>query len=114
MKNKLVGREGESLAAGYLRAKGYKILASGYSCRYGEIDLIAQKGEIISFIEVKTRQNDNFAPAWQAVNTAKQERIKLTAMHWISENHENFQYRFDIIEVYMQPKRINHIENAFA
>ncbi len=57
----LLGRWGEKQAAGYLHQKGYRLLAAGYRCRMGEIDLIAQKGRELAFVEVKLRRNANFA-----------------------------------------------------
>ena len=53
----LLGRWGEKQAAGYLHQKGYRLLAAGYRCRMGEIDLIAQKGRELAFVEVKLRRN---------------------------------------------------------
>ena len=56
-----LGRWGEKQAAGYLHQKGYRLLAAGYRCRMGEIDLIAQKGRELAFVEVKLRRNARFA-----------------------------------------------------
>ena len=60
MDNRVFGRIGENAAADVLRAKGYRILKQNYRCRYGEIDIIAEKYGDMSFVEVKTRQNLNF------------------------------------------------------
>jgi putative endonuclease len=62
-RNNLVGAWGESLAAGYLQKKKYNIIASGYRCRYGEIDLIVTDKQYLVFVEVKLRKTDKFADA---------------------------------------------------
>ena len=55
-KTKLIGREGEAEAARYLERKGYKIIGLNYSCRYGEIDVIAEKDGYAAIVEVKLRE----------------------------------------------------------
>ena len=110
---KALGNEGENLAAGYFKKKGYKILDRGFYCRYGEIDIIAQKGKTIVFVEVKLRKNSGFAAAMEQVGPQKQERIRKTAMLWIQQHDQNFDYRFDVVEVYRESGQLNHIENAF-
>lgn len=114
MQDKLVGRYGEEIAAAFLRKKGYTILASGYSCRSGEIDLIAQKGDVVAFVEVKTRKSQRYLPASAAVDREKERRILETADHWIAANESRAQFSFDIIEVYTEDKTIRHIRNAFV
>lgn len=107
------------MAAQYLRKKGYKILASGYRCRYGEIDLIAQRKGILAFVEVKLRKNDSFAQAREFVSFAKQDRLRKTASMYLAQDDSNLQPRFDVVEVYapqgtetVKPV-INHLEGAF-
>ena len=63
MERKTLGRWGEERAAAYLRRHGYKILGMNYSCRGGEIDIIAQKRGFVVFAEVKLRKNADFAQA---------------------------------------------------
>ena len=119
MDNKKRGNLGEKCAAAYLAAHGYKILETNYSCRMGEIDIIASKGDIVSFVEVKLRKNDSFAAAREFVTPAKQRRIITTAGLWLSENGCELQPRFDVIEIYaptgigVLKVKINHIEDAF-
>lgn len=109
----ITGKMGEQLAAEYMRKKGYKILDAGYYSRYGEIDIVAQKGKTVAFIEVKTRKNSAFANAFENVNHKKQEKLKITANAWIGQYDKGYIYRFDVIEVYTEQMQINHIENAF-
>ena len=60
-RNNVVGAWGEAVAAEYLRKKRYEILATGYRCRYGEIDLIVRNRRYLVFVEVKLRRSDRFA-----------------------------------------------------
>lgn len=111
----LFGSAGESAAAAYLKKKQYKIMGQNFSCRFGEIDVIAQQGRYIVFVEVKTRKNENFAQAREFVTRAKQERIMKAAMMWLQQNDVDLQPRFDVIEVVGEGRgqKITHIENAF-
>lgn len=125
-KNKLAGREAESQCAQYLRTKGYEILAMNYSCRGGEIDIVAAQhtsrgilrktvSGYIAFVEVKQRTSRAFGEAREAVDRRKQQRIKLAAMLYLSKHDTELQPRFDVMEVYPgeDGPMINHIENAF-
>ncbi len=113
MDRKLLGRYGEKLAADLLVKKGYTIVASGYRGRFGEIDLIARKGSLIAFVEVKTRQSNEYLSAGAAVGAAKQQRLLDTAGRWLADNPGDWQQRFDVVEVYVRDRKIRHIENAF-
>lgn len=116
MKEKLIGRFGESAAADFLRKKKCRIIGMNYSCRFGEIDLIAETKENILFVEVKSRKNANFAEAREFVTAAKQRRITAAAELWLMQNPTEKQPRFDVVEVYCEEGVVNaihHIENAF-
>lgn len=118
MEKRELGRFGEERAAQYLRRKGYKIVEMNFSCRAGEIDIIAENREYIAFVEVKLRKDASFAEAREFVTRAKQLKIIRTAQLWLCENENDKQPRFDVVEVYApQGARgqltINHIENAF-
>lgn len=118
--SKLLGSWGEAQAAEYLRRKHYKLVAMGYSCRYGEIDLIVKNWRYLVFVEVKLRKNANFARPSEYVDRYKQDRIRMTASIYLSENPTHLQPRFDVIEVYA-PQGIQtpdpdiiHMEDAFS
>lgn len=117
--SKLSGAWGEALAAEYLRKKRYKIEAAGYHCRFGEIDLIASDRRFLVFVEVKLRKSADFARAMEYVDRRKQDRIRVTASLYLSQNPTKLQPRFDIIEIYAPegtatPKpEIRHMEDAF-
>jgi len=118
MDKKLLGRFGEEQAANYLKKRKYKILGMNYNCRFGEVDIIAEKGGFIAFVEVKLRKDASFAEAREFVTYSKQQRILTAAQLWLSNNPTDKQPRFDVIEIYAPlgdrgEIRINHIENAF-
>lgn len=118
-KSHLLGKWGEAVVANDLRRKGWRILASGYRCRLGEIDIIASDGRFLSFIEVKLRKNAAYGTAGEAVTLRKQSRIRATAMLYLTRYPTDLQPRFDVAEVYAPEgshtlaPRINYIENAF-
>ena len=119
MNTTLIGRWGEAEAAAYLEGKGYRILESNYRSRYGEIDLIAAKGNIVAFVEVKLRKSPDFAAAREYVDRRKQDRLRATASMYLAQNPANLRCRFDIIEIYAPDgmntahPEINHMEDAF-
>ena len=118
MDKKALGHWGEEQAAKYLKLRAYKILDMNYSCRMGEIDLIAKRGKYIVFVEVKLRKNSVFAAAREFVNYAKQQRIITTAQLYLQEHGIELQPRFDVIEIYAPNGTegkisIEHIEDAF-
>ena len=118
-KSKLSGAWGEALAAGYLRKKHYKLVAAGYQCRFGEIDLIVKDRKNLVFVEVKLRKSGNFAAAREYVDRKKQDRIRVTASMYLSQNPTKLQSRFDVIEIYAPQGAatadpvITHLEDAF-
>ena len=117
--SKLVGRWGEALAAEYLKKKKYSLVATNYTTRYGEIDLIVQNKRYLVFVEVKLRKSDAFARAAEFVDLRKQEKLRKTALLWLSTHETELQPRFDVVEIYApqgeQTPRpvINHLEDAF-
>ena len=118
-RNNLVGAWGEALAAQYLQKKRYKIVATNYRSRYGEIDLIVSNRKYLVFVEVKLRKSDRFASAFEFVDAHKQDRIRTTAELYLSQFPTELQPRFDVIEIYapqgtetLHPQ-INHMEDAF-
>lgn len=116
---KLLGRWGESVVAEDLRRKGCAILAAGWHCRMGEIDLIAADRTYLRFVEVKLRKNAHFAQAREAVDARKQEKLRVSAQLYLAQNPTRLQPRFDVAEVYApegaatRVPEIIYIENAF-
>ena len=118
-RNNLAGAWGESIAAEYLRKKRYKLLASGYRSRFGEIDLIVSDRKYLVFVEVKLRKSGQFAKALEYVDRRKQEKLRTTAAIYLAENPTMLQPRFDVIEIYAPEgvetacPEIYHMEDAF-
>ena len=118
-RNNITGAWGEALAASFLQKKRFQLVAAGFRCRYGEIDLIVSNKKYLVFVEVKLRKNDTFAQAREFVDVYKQNRIRTTAEYYLSLNPTQLQPRFDVIEIYapqgiLTPEpQINHLEDAF-
>ena len=118
-KSNLLGAWGEVLAAEYLRKKRYEIVAMGFRCRFGEIDIIARNRLYLVFVEVKLRKSAGFAAAREFVDSKKQNRLRLTAELYLSHNPTELQPRFDVIEIYASEGEktshpvIHHLEDAF-
>ena len=115
----LLGPWGEALAAEYLRKKGCRIEAMNYRTRLGAIDIIAANRRYLIFCEVKLRKPADFAAAREFVDARKQQRLRTTALVYLSQHETNLQPRFDVIEIYApngtatKKPQINHMEDAF-
>lgn len=108
-----LGKEYEELAVKYLTQRGYVVLERNFRCRQGEIDLIAEEGGYLCFVEVKYRRSGTFGSALGAVIPEKQRKISRSALYYLvihgySENHP---CRFDVLGI--SPNQITLIKNAF-
>lgn len=114
--NKL-GYRGEKLAFKFLQEQGYDIVARNVKGRSGEVDLVAYDGNLLAFIEVKTRTSTRFGYPFEAVSDKKQDQIRRVAEEFIArQGLVNYSYRFDIVSILFdersQPK-IELFKNAF-
>jgi putative endonuclease len=111
------GKIGEDLAVAFLRLHLYKIPERNYRCHSGEIDIIAEKGGYIVFVEVKYRHDTSKGLPREAVTPYKRSRIRRAAEDYIvCKNIKNKDFRFDVIEIIDKGKfrkEIEHIKNAF-
>ena len=111
------GDWGEEKAVELLKDKGYQIVARKFRSKTGEIDVIARKDNVVAFVEVKTRKRVDYGMPCEAVNPAKQRRLKMTAEYYRMVNGwtKGLQPRMDIIEVLCLDRGnfIRHLENAF-
>ncbi len=113
------GIAGEVIAARFLREKGYRVMSSNYRSRFGEIDIIAQDGKDIVFVEVKARSENSIILPREAVTHDKQKKILRTAALYIRAYPSNLQPRFDVVEVWvsdddpMIPLQIDHLISAY-
>jgi putative endonuclease len=102
------GRIGEELAASHLRELGYQILFRNFHSRYGELDIVAKKGNTLTFVEVKTRTQDSYGTPVEAVDARKRRHMAMAAGFFMQRfGFHHADQRFDVIEV-----RLNHIENV--
>ena len=105
------GIDAEGIAASYLEREGYKILAKRYKCKAGEIDIIAQKDNLVAFVEVKSRKS---ALLDDPIGRRGRQRIANAALQYISENPQiaDMDMRFDFIFV-DSTLAVNHTEAAW-
>ena len=110
-----IGKNGENIAVDYLRKNGYKILDRNFYCWWGEIDIIAQDKNEIVFVEVKSRSNNNYGKAAEAVNSVKKIHLwKSIEFYLYVKKIPNSFIRIDVIEIYISDGKvkINHIKKA--
>lgn len=112
-----LGRRGEELAAKYLQKSGYKILELNYRGRLGEIDLVAEDGDCLIFVEVKTRSSLAFGHPFESINSRKQRQMIRVAREYLAEHGaEERVCRFDAVSVLHsgeQAPQLELIKNAF-
>lgn len=115
MNHNELGKWGEAFAADYLLKKGYKILERNWFFAKAEIDIIAQKGEILVICEVKTRNSDFFGDPQDFVTPSKIKLLVKAANEYIVSNDLDLEARFDIIAVLKNKNRekLEHFEDAF-
>ena len=115
MDKKQLGNRGEQHVAATLERRGYSILAKNFSTKTGELDIVVQRGEIVAFVEVKTR-HDEYFPLSQLITPSKQQKIIKTAKMFI-QKHAIIDkvFRFDVAVLTMKETCINlqYIPNAF-
>lgn len=112
--NRDKGESGERIAEKYLKDHGYRLIARNFKTDTGEIDLVVTDDEALVFVEVKARRSDEFGLPCEAVDLHKQRKINMVAGQFIKRNmFFGAPVRFDVIEVYLDDARVNHIENAF-
>jgi putative endonuclease len=107
---------GETLAAGYLTRRGWQIVDRNVRFREGEIDIIAARGGILAFIEVKTRRSTAFGSPAEAVTPRKQRKIRALASRYLAEQHPRARaIRFDVVDIACERGGflVTHLEGAF-
>lgn len=110
------GKQGEAEARQYLQNQGYQILHTNYRHQHAEIDLIAQKGKLLIFVEVKTRSNVSYGNPEEFVSYAKAKLVMKAAEQYIFTHDWQHDVRFDIVAVTVNGPdvRIKHIQDAFC
>lgn len=97
MLKQLLGKFAENRAEKFLAAAGLRILERNYRCRHGEIDLIAQDGSTLVFVEVRSRSRQDFGTAAESITPAKQRRIIAAARHYLAALSRMPACRFDVV-----------------
>ena len=112
-----VGKLGEKAAQQFLKKRSYRIRETGFRCRHGEIDIIAQKKDYLVFVEVRTKSNLDFGTPEESITQAKKKKLIALALTYTS-THQNLPslWRIDVVAIELddkgKPKRIELIENA--
>jgi putative endonuclease len=91
------GLDAEKLAATFLMNHGLKLITQNYHCRFGEIDLIMRDGASLVFIEIRLRSNKSYGSAAASITPQKQQKLMLTAQHYLQQNAEKNACRFDVL-----------------
>ena len=113
--NRQKGVTGEEKAATLLREKGYTIIDQNNSTKWGELDLIVSKGDILVFVEVKLKTNDDFGSPEEMIGKNKLAQVRRTAEMYLLNNldiaSQFDRYQIDAVCIVEETGRINHYEN---
>jgi putative endonuclease len=110
------GREAEALAAEWLEARGYRVLARNHALRRGEVDLVCEREGVLCFVEVRSRTGEAQGGPEETVDRRKARRVVLAATDWVERNGGTARdIRFDVVAVTFGdgPAKIVHIQAAF-
>ncbi len=110
-----LGRAGETAAAEALARQGFRVLARNHACRLGEVDIVAEEGDCLCFVEVRTRAGGKVDPA-ETVNGPKQRRVVAAARDWLYRHPSDLAIRFDVASVRRDPGGrldVELLRNAF-
>ncbi|WP_163339723.1 YraN family protein [Desulfopila sp. IMCC35008] len=112
-----LGASGEDIAANHLCKNGYNVLKRNFRNRSGEIDIIARDGDVLTFIEVKTRRSEKHGSPAAAVTYRKQQQISKVALYYLAlHNLFDHDARFDVVSILLRKNQVPDIEiikNAF-
>ncbi len=119
-RNRVLGKQGENIAARFLFRKGYKIIGRNVRTFVGEIDIVARKESFIVFIEVKTRKNESFGPPYLSVTEKKSKKLIQCALCYLEmKSIRDIPCRIDVVSVgikrifwFINRIKIEHFENA--
>lgn len=118
---KELGKKGENIAVRYLKSRGYRIIERNYRLRFGEIDIIAEQGDDLVFVEVKTRSASTFGSPFESVTAQKQKQLSRVALEYIVRNRcHDRPARFDVVGInlkggsrLLEAASIELLQNAF-
>ncbi len=110
------GDAAEAAAVRFLEARGYRVRARNFSCRYGELDVVAEQGDTVCFVEVRMRSSAVWGDPAHTVSFAKQRRVVKAALHYLfAHDLRERMIRFDVVSVvgHGEGATVEHIPNAF-
>jgi putative endonuclease len=110
------GSEAEAAAARFLEERGYRIRSRNFRCRYGELDIVAEHGDTVCFVEVRMRSTAVWGDPSHTVSFAKQRRVVKAALHYLfAYDLRERMMRFDVVSVvgHGEKASVEHIPNAF-
>jgi putative endonuclease len=117
MANKPLGDRGEEIAAAHLAANGWRIVHRKYRMGHREIDLVARRGEVVAFVEVKTRGGRGYGHPLEAITWKKRREIQAVAAAWVKDHGRTGDvYRFDAVGILILgggPPQVEHVEDAW-
>ncbi|MCS7004955.1 MAG: YraN family protein [Cytophagales bacterium] len=115
LRNYFLGKEGERIACDFLEQKGYSIKEKNFRYKRAEVDIIAQKDNVLVFVEVKLRTSVRFGEPEEFVTKRKIMQLKQAAEHYVSLLTEKVFFRFDIISILKKKNtyQIEHLEDVF-
>ncbi len=109
------GKQGEDIAVKYLETHGYRILDRNFTTEIGEVDIFATDNRTLVAVEVKSRLSLEYGTPVEAVGVNKVKKISQVTAQYIKKYRLfGVNVRFDVIEVYLEDKKVNHIVNAFS
>lgn len=112
-----VGKYGERVAAAYLQERGVEVVERNWRCATGELDIVARDGDVLVFVEVKTRTSAQWGTPAEAVTRVKANRVRALARAWLADHpHVYVGLRFDVISVLRRPAGaadVLHLQDAF-
>ncbi|KKP47627.1 MAG: hypothetical protein UR39_C0003G0030 [Candidatus Woesebacteria bacterium GW2011_GWA1_33_30] len=113
--NRLIGKQGEEMAAELLRKKGYQILDQNNSTKWGELDIIACKDNILTFVEVKLKTTEDYGTPEEMIGKNKLAQVRRTAEMYLLNNPDIAKkfdrYQIDAVCIVEESERITHYEN---
>jgi len=113
-----IGNYGERVAAAFLRRHGYRVLTRNYETKGGEIDLVCRHGDVLVFVEVRSRAGEMFGRPGETIDARKEEALRRAARRYLELlDREDIFYRFDVVEVRLKAGAIptcTLVPNFFA
>jgi putative endonuclease len=115
--SQLLGEQGERIAEAWLAERGWRILDRRFRSGHRDLDIVAERGGVVAFVEVKARRGKTFGYPVEAVNWRKQRELTRSAAVWMARFGATKQlFRFDVVGVLIDESgtRIQHVEDAFS